>query len=185
MAAASDPNTAMPTAPPTSREVSLTAEPTPALASGVAAMMSFVAGVIARATPEPSSRTGQNRYQYDGSVGATASSKKPAPRIAKPAVMTRRAPNRAENPAVHIVIAGMRSVPNLGRRYAQAFSQTYVELAQQNEVALVPFLLEGVAAVRALNQADGLHPTAAGHRVIAENLWPVLESVLREARPGS
>lgn len=86
---------------------------------------------------------------------------------------------RAAYPDVAIVIAGMQAPPNLGERYTTAFREMFPDLARRNHAALIPFLLEGVAAVAELNQADGIHPTAAGQRLIAENVWKVLEPVLR------
>ncbi|MBI2073691.1 MAG: arylesterase [Gemmatimonadetes bacterium] len=85
---------------------------------------------------------------------------------------------RAAYPEVDIVIAGMQAPPNLGERYTTEFRSIFPELARRNNAALVPFLLEGVAAVRELNQADGIHPTAAGQRRLADNVWKVLEPVL-------
>jgi acyl-CoA thioesterase-1 len=87
---------------------------------------------------------------------------------------------RARYPDARIVVVGMQSAPNLGEPYGREFARTFEELAQRNGAALVPFLLDGVAAVPGLNQADGMHPTAEGHRVLAENVWKVLEPVLQE-----
>lgn len=87
---------------------------------------------------------------------------------------------RARNPGARIVIAGMRAAPNLGEAYGSAFARVYTDLAAANGATLIPFLLEGVAAVPALNQVDGIHPNARGHRVIADSVWPVLEPLLRE-----
>jgi acyl-CoA thioesterase-1 len=72
----------------------------------------------------------------------------------------------------------MRAPRNLGREYALAFEQTYRELAQETGAALIPFLLAGVAADPDLNQADGIHPTAAGHRIVADTVWQTLEPLL-------
>jgi acyl-CoA thioesterase I len=88
---------------------------------------------------------------------------------------------RARHPHARIVIAGMQSAPNLGEAYAAEFTRAYVELARANEAALVPFLLDGVASIAELNQPDGIHPTPEGHRRIADNVWRVLEPVLRDA----
>ncbi|MDP3911722.1 MAG: hypothetical protein Q8Q14_15160, partial [Gemmatimonadales bacterium] len=85
---------------------------------------------------------------------------------------------RAKYPDVRIVIAGMQAPPNLGRRYTSEFRQLFVDLARENDAALIPFLLEGVGGVPELNQADGIHPTAEGARRVAENVWRVLEPVL-------
>lgn len=86
---------------------------------------------------------------------------------------------RARRPQARIVIAGMRAPPNLGDRYASAFAEAFTRLARENDAALIPFLLEGVAAVPELNQADGIHPNADGHKIVAENVWRVLEPILR------
>ncbi|MEY2562035.1 MAG: acyl-CoA thioesterase [Verrucomicrobiota bacterium] len=87
---------------------------------------------------------------------------------------------RAKNPAVKIVIAGMQIPPNLGADYAASFEKIYAELAQENKAVLIPFLLEGVGGHRELNQQDLIHPTAAGHRVVADLVWRTLEPLLRE-----
>ena len=86
---------------------------------------------------------------------------------------------RRQTPAPRIVLVGMRALPNYGFRYARQFSAVYPELAKRNSVAFVPFLLQGVAGRESLNQADMMHPTAAGQRRVAETVWPVLEKVLR------
>jgi acyl-CoA thioesterase-1 len=78
---------------------------------------------------------------------------------------------RAKNPAVKILLAGMQLPPSLGPEYTRDFAAIYAELAAKNHVALLPFLLEGVGGSSELNQADGIHPTAEGHRMVAENLW--------------
>lgn len=85
----------------------------------------------------------------------------------------------AEHPDTRLVVAGMRAAPNLGRDYGEAFDAVYPALARRYDAALIPFLLEDVAARRNLNQADGIHPTAEGHALIAERLWKTLEPVLR------
>ena len=86
---------------------------------------------------------------------------------------------KAKNPAVKIVIAGMEIPPNYGADYAAQFSAVFPELAKQNHAALVPFLLEGVGGHIDLNQPDHIHPTAAGHKIVAENVWRVLEPLLK------
>jgi acyl-CoA thioesterase I len=88
---------------------------------------------------------------------------------------------RARFPDVRIVVAGMAAPPNLGARYTREFREMFVDLARANRAALIPFLLEGVAGDPELNQADGIHPTAAGERIVAGNIWTVLEPVLRSA----
>jgi len=88
---------------------------------------------------------------------------------------------RRAHPGARLVVAGMRAAPNLGADYAARFDAAYRELAERFDATLLPFLLDGVAGDRRLNQADGIHPTAAGHRAIAERLWPLLEPVVRGA----
>lgn len=87
---------------------------------------------------------------------------------------------RAKHPGVRSVIAGMEAPPNLGGRYTREFRQLFVDLARRNDAVLIPFILDGVGGVPELNQADGIHPTAEGARIMAENVWRVLEPVLRE-----
>jgi acyl-CoA thioesterase-1 len=73
----------------------------------------------------------------------------------------------------------MEAPPNFGFAYVRRFRAVYPELAKRNRLPLVPFLLEGVAGVDSLNQADMLHPTPGGQRRVAETVWPVLETVLQ------
>ncbi|HEX5727107.1 MAG TPA: arylesterase [Longimicrobiaceae bacterium] len=86
---------------------------------------------------------------------------------------------RGARPDARIVLAGMVAAPNLGRRYAEAFGAVYPELARENGVVLIPFLLEGVAGDTAFNLGDGIHPNERGHGVIAATVWRTLEPVLR------
>ena len=86
---------------------------------------------------------------------------------------------KQQTPPPRIVLAGMRALPNYGFGYARRFKAVYPDLASRNRLPLVPFLLEGVAGVDSLNQADLIHPTAAGQRQVAETVWRVLEPVLR------
>lgn len=85
---------------------------------------------------------------------------------------------RKKYPTAKLVLAGMQIPPNMGQEYSLRFRQIFPELAKKNNMALVPFLLEGVGGVRELNQSDGIHPTAAGTKVVAENVWTVLRTVL-------
>lgn len=85
---------------------------------------------------------------------------------------------RALSPPPQIVLAGMEAMPNLGERYAARFRAIYPDLARTNGVPLIPFLLDGVAGVDSLNQADGIHPTARGQELVADNVWRVLRDVL-------
>ncbi|CAN5756216.1 arylesterase [soil metagenome] len=94
---------------------------------------------------------------------------------------------RAAYPDVEIVLLGMEAPPNLGDDYTAAFRAVFAELADEHDAALVPFLLDGVAAQPSLNIVDGIHPNEAGHRVVAGTIWQVLEPVLRRraAQPPS
>lgn len=85
---------------------------------------------------------------------------------------------RAQARGVTIVLAGMEAPPNWGDEYTRGFHDVYPSLAKQYRVALVPFLLEGVAGVDRLNQRDGIHPTAEGDRMVADTVWKVLQPVV-------
>jgi acyl-CoA thioesterase-1 len=84
----------------------------------------------------------------------------------------------AAQPGALLVLAGMQSPPNMGGDYTQAFRAVFPRVAERHAAALVPFLLEGVGGVAELNQGDGIHPTAAGQRVLADNVWDVLAPLL-------
>jgi acyl-CoA thioesterase-1 len=91
---------------------------------------------------------------------------------------------RARQRRVTVVLAGMEAPPNLGREYTASFRQVYRDLAVEYRIALIPFLLEGVAGRPALNQADLIHPNAEGARRIAAVVWPFVERAVREAPPN-
>ena len=88
---------------------------------------------------------------------------------------------RRLSPPPAIILVGMRAPPNLGLGYARRFRQVYPDLAEENDLPLVPFLLDGVAGVPSLNQSDMIHPTAKGQRRMADIVWKVLEPVLKRA----
>lgn len=85
---------------------------------------------------------------------------------------------KAKYPAVQIVIAGMLAPPNLGKTYTNKFKNLFATLAKKNAAVLVPFLLEGVAGDKTLNLPDGMHPTAEGYKIVANNVWEVLKPIL-------
>ncbi|HLR24407.1 MAG TPA: arylesterase [Fodinibius sp.] len=85
-------------------------------------------------------------------------------------------------PEAAIVLAGMQVPPNLGPDYTDQFKKIYPSLAEKNRVTLIPFLLKGVAGNEELNQSDGIHPTAEGHQIVAQNVWKVLEPILKQER---
>ena len=85
---------------------------------------------------------------------------------------------KAKYPEAKLVFAGMQIPPNMGQTYSTEFRNMFGELAEKNSMALIPFLLEGVGGEPELNQEDGIHPTAEGHRIVAENVWKELEKLL-------
>ncbi len=87
---------------------------------------------------------------------------------------------RAKNPAAKIIIAGMKLPPNFGPDYVARFIAVFEDVAKSNrDAVLLPFILEGVGGDPKLNQRDQIHPTAAGHKIIAELIWRTLEPLLR------
>jgi acyl-CoA thioesterase I len=87
---------------------------------------------------------------------------------------------KARNPSLRVVIAGMQLPNYTTDDYVSAFGKMFSDLAAKNGAALVPYLLQGVAGDPSLNLPDGIHPNAAGQKVLAENVWRVLEPVARE-----
>ena len=92
---------------------------------------------------------------------------------------------KARNPNVRVVIAGMQLPNYTADDYASAFGKIFVDLAAQNRATLVPYLLQGVAGDPELNLADGIHPNAAGQKILAGNVWHALESLARETSSRS
>ncbi len=85
---------------------------------------------------------------------------------------------KAKRPDATIVLVQMEALPNLGPRYASEFHALYGTAAKEKQVPLLPFLLDGVAGRRQLNQADGVHPNDVGEKIVAENVWKGLKQVL-------
>jgi acyl-CoA thioesterase-1 len=85
---------------------------------------------------------------------------------------------RARYPDTTIVLAGMRMPPSMGQDYTEAFHALFPALAKKNGLTLIPFLLDKVAANPDLNQGDGIHPTAAGAKIVADGVWAVLRPIL-------
>jgi acyl-CoA thioesterase-1 len=82
---------------------------------------------------------------------------------------------REKYPAAKIVLAGMEIPPNLGTSYTRQFHDLFPKLSKKNNTYLIPFLLEGVGGVDSLNQRDGIHPNAAGEKIVAQNAWKIIE----------
>ncbi|MCY3594842.1 MAG: arylesterase [Bacteroidetes bacterium] len=87
---------------------------------------------------------------------------------------------REANPNVSILIAGMQVPPNLGPIFQEEFREIYPSIAEEMDTELIPFLLEGVGGVTELNQADRIHPNAAGQRKLADTVWKALAPILQE-----
>ncbi|MBD1391778.1 arylesterase [Mucilaginibacter glaciei] len=85
---------------------------------------------------------------------------------------------KAKYPNAKLVMLGMQVPPNMGADYVNGFKNIFPQLATKNNMALVPFLLQGVGGIRKLNQGDGIHPTAQGAKILANNVWEVLKGVL-------
>ena len=85
---------------------------------------------------------------------------------------------RRRSPGAQIVLAGMQIPPNMGQAYSADFRAVFQEIAAKNHLVLIPFLLEGVGGHPDLNQADGIHPTPAGHRIVARTVWASLQPLL-------
>lgn len=81
-------------------------------------------------------------------------------------------------PDVKLIIAGMLAPPNMGADFTDQFKNIFPRLAKENNALLIPFLLDGVGGIPALNLADGIHPNPQGHRIVMENVWSVLKTIL-------
>jgi acyl-CoA thioesterase I len=90
---------------------------------------------------------------------------------------------RRVTPPPRLILIGMEALPNLGENYVRRFRAIFPEVARAYGAALVPFLLAGVGGVDSLNQEDGIHPTVEGQRIVAENVWKVLEPLTRKPWP--
>lgn len=85
----------------------------------------------------------------------------------------------AQKNGIKVVLAGMKSLPNYGRRYGASFENVYMELAKEKRITLIPFLLEGVAGESHMNQADGVHPNEKGQHKMADVVYPFVEKALK------
>ncbi len=90
---------------------------------------------------------------------------------------------QAESREIAVLLAGMEAPPNFGPTYTASFRRVFQTLGQRDHITFVPFLLTGVAGVTSLNQADGIHPTADGARMIADLLWPALKPMVEQTVP--
>lgn len=85
---------------------------------------------------------------------------------------------RTRNPKIQIFIAGMQMPDNMGPEFTERFKTLFPAVAKESKSTLIPFLIEGVGGDEKLNQADGIHPTAEGQKIIAENVWKILQPKL-------
>lgn len=85
---------------------------------------------------------------------------------------------RQKSPQAIIVLAGMQIPPNLGTEYTREFRELFKQLADKNKAILIPFLLEDVGGIPKLNQADGIHPNPAGHKIVANTVWGIIRPLL-------
>jgi acyl-CoA thioesterase-1 len=92
------------------------------------------------------------------------------------AILTRAA---AQSPPPKLVVLGMKAPPNFGATYGGRFDAIYADMARKHGAVLVPFVLEGVAGIARLNQADGVHPTEEGQRKMADLVWAAIEPLLK------
>jgi acyl-CoA thioesterase I len=92
---------------------------------------------------------------------------------------------KTKNQNAHIIVVGMQMPNYTADDYVFAFGQLYADLATKNNAVLIPYLLQGVAGDPNLNQPDHIHPNAAGQKILAENVWRVLEPIAREVAPSS
>ncbi|MDN3669421.1 arylesterase [Echinicola jeungdonensis] len=85
---------------------------------------------------------------------------------------------REKYPDTKIILAGMQIPPNMGKEYTSTFKTIFPQIAEEKEVTLIPFLLDGVAGNPDLNQDDGIHPNIEGHQIIAQTVWEYLQPLL-------
>ena len=85
---------------------------------------------------------------------------------------------RERNPDITLILTGMEAPPNMGQGYTDAFRQVYRDLAHENDLHFIPFILEGVAGNPDLNLPDGIHPTEEGHQIVADLVWDTLYPLL-------
>jgi acyl-CoA thioesterase-1 len=91
---------------------------------------------------------------------------------------------RSKQPKARIALIQMEAPPNYGRAYTQNFRSIYSEVARKENIPLLPFLLDGVAGIPRLNQADGIHPNLTGERIVADNLWRGLKPIVTRLDRG-
>tara|TARA_R100000935_G_scaffold1847_4_gene5610 strand:- start:6149 stop:6895 length:747 start_codon:yes stop_codon:yes gene_type:complete len=86
---------------------------------------------------------------------------------------------RGKSPETTIILAGMQLPPNMGQEYTSGFRKLFIDLAEENNLAFIPFILKDVGGVASLNQTDGIHPTSEGHKIVANTVWETLKPLLK------
>jgi len=89
---------------------------------------------------------------------------------------------RIKNPNIPIILAGMELPPNMGQAYTNEFRTIFADLSEENNIAFIPFILKDVGGISELNQSDGIHPTVAGHKIVANTVWEVLEDLITRTK---
>jgi len=84
-----------------------------------------------------------------------------------------------KNPSTVIILAGMELPPNMGQDYTNGFRTIFSELAKENDLKFIPFILKDVGGIAELNQGDGIHPTEEGHKIIANTVWEAIKPILK------
>jgi acyl-CoA thioesterase-1 len=92
---------------------------------------------------------------------------------------------RAKEKGIAVILAGMEAPPNFGQEYSTAFRQAFREVALEQRVTFIPFLLQNVAGRSELNQGDGIHPNVEGAAIVADTVWNVLRPMLDQMADGS
>jgi acyl-CoA thioesterase-1 len=90
---------------------------------------------------------------------------------------------RSQAAGARVLLLGLRMPPNYGPEYTARFAALYPQIARDLNASIVPFMLAGVGGVQNLNQMDGIHPTSAGQEIVAKNVLPELETVVRGLAP--
>lgn len=85
---------------------------------------------------------------------------------------------KTKSPTTKIILAGMELPPNMGQDYTTKFRTLFADLASENSLPFIPFILKDVGGIKELNQNDGIHPTVEGHKIVANNVWEILAPVL-------
>jgi acyl-CoA thioesterase-1 len=87
---------------------------------------------------------------------------------------------KMKSPDTTIILAGMELPPNMGQDYTSQFREIYSELAKENNLEFIPFILKDVGGIKELNQSDGIHPNIEGHKILANTVWEILKPLLKK-----